>query len=151
MAINTFGVTPAVVAARVHSLSISTTSGPDTAAIEDVIDEVASWVSDECDAMGIDAESATDSGGTETLYKQLRSAIIYGVADQVLLARSRGSLPADRAYKVQYDETIERIRKRPQSVSSQSGVDVTVDLGAQAYRDATLVPGLPGKILRGGM
>ena len=101
--------------------------------------------------MGIDAESATDSGGTETLYKQLRSAIIYGVADQVLLARSRGSLPADRAYQVQYDETIERIRKRPQSVSSQSGVDVTVDLGAQAYRDATLVPGLPGKILRGGM
>jgi hypothetical protein len=148
---NTFGVTPATVAARIQNLTISTTSDPSYATVEEVIGEIASQLEDECAAMGIDASSAVDSGGTATLYKQIRAALIYGVADSVLTARRRGTGEIERPYKVLYDETIDRIRRRPQTVSAESGVDVTVNLGAPEYARQTFVPGLPGKILRGGL
>lgn len=151
MAINTFGVTPAVIAARLHSLAISTTTSPATDAIEDMIDESAADLDGECSAMGIDAATAVDSGGTESLYKQLRAALIYAVLDLVLVSRRRGSESADRPYKALYDEKIARIRARPQTVSSQSGVDVTVDLGSSTYAADIYVPGVVGKVLRGGL
>lgn len=151
MAINTFGVTPAVIASRAHNIGVSVTSSPDSAAIEDMIDEVAAAIDGECEAVGINASAAIDSGSTQSLYLQCRSALINGVLDTLILSRNPRGAPNDRPYRALYDEAIDRIRRRPQTVSSQSGVDVTVDLGASQYRDITTVPGLAGKIVRGGL
>lgn len=151
MAINTFGVTPAVIVARAQNLSISLTSAPDTAVVTDIISEVSSDIADECAAVGIDAASAINSGATEGLYLQCRRAVISGVIDTLILARNPRGAPVDRSYKALYDETVKRIREKPQTVSDQSNVDVTIDLGAPEYASRTFVPGLGGKIVRGGL
>lgn len=151
MAINTFGVTPAVIASRAHNLGISVSSAPDSDAVEDMIDEVAAAIGGECEAVGISASAAVDSGATQSLYLLCRSALINGVIDRLILSRNPRGAPVDRPYRALYDEAIDQIRRRPQTVSSESGVDVTVDLGASQYRDRTLVPGIAGKIIRGGL
>jgi hypothetical protein len=151
MAVNVFGVTPAVIAGRLANLTIGTSTPVTQLAVEDMIDEMASVLAREAEAVGISTATLAASGDTEATYNLFRAALIYGVADRLVVARARGTGDIDRPFLRLYEQTIETIRLRPQAVDDTAATNRTYNLAAAAYASETVVPGLAGKIIRGGL
>jgi hypothetical protein len=148
---NTYGVTPAIIAGRVQGLTISATTTPSQATVEDMIEECAEHLASELVNIGFDP---TDLPSTQTPYNTLRAALIYRVAYLILVGRDRAQEGIAQSYKVAYDELMATIRVRPARVVGPSDAPDSVrspvlepDLAASTARAATLA----GRIIRGGL
>lgn len=148
---NTYGVTPAVISARVQGLTINASTTPNTDTVTDMITESAEHLAAELVNIGFDP---TGLPSTQTPYHTLRAALIYRVAYLILVGRDRAQDGIAQSYKVAHDETMQTIRVRPARVVGPSDAPDAVrspvlepDLAASTARTATLA----GRIIRGGL
>jgi hypothetical protein len=115
--INTFGITPSDISAQVHNLTISTSSSPTTAQVEDYIQFAAATVASEAAAAGIGVDGLV---ATSSEYVLLKKAVISKVTADVMVARNRGDAAAGAYYLANYQSVIETLRKLPQRVVDNS-------------------------------
>ena len=108
---NIFGVTTVDVSGQVHNLSITPSSSPTIAAVEDMIDYYAADMAREASVVGIDTSSF--SSGTDE-YTYAKSALIAAVCGEVLVSRNRGNAESGKFYTEKYRRYISVLRKRPQ-------------------------------------
>lgn len=148
----TFGVTAADISARVQGVAIGDSTVPSTTTVGEIIEEAASFVTQEAEYIGV---STSAIANTTTTYKILRNLVIYRAAREVLIARDRAD---DRAagFKVLYDEAIETLRKSAGRIADKSDAPDSVrspvlspdnTSAAAVARDNSSV----GRVIRGGM
>jgi hypothetical protein len=150
--LQTYGVTPAVISARVQGVAIGPSTVPSTDTVADMIDEAAEELQTECDNVGIETAGLTS---TIAPYRQLRQLLIYLVCYRVLLQRDRGQEGIANPFLVAYREALANIRQRPARVAGpQTAPDsvrspsIEPDL-TSAANTRWITP--PGRIINGGL
>lgn len=115
---NRYGVTAQSISAMVSNLSITDRTSPSTDAVEMMIDLYSARVHREFEVIGLDSGSLKP-GDADYLFA--RSAVMYGVAGELLYARSRGSTAGESGdwYRQQFDDFIDQIRSRPGLVANK--------------------------------
>lgn len=147
---NLFGLTPALVAARVQGIVVGASASPSTSAFEEMLEEVAArWALEFTHTCGGTVDDIVDSGPTADLYKVCRSAIIAGCVDAYILSRDPRTAPLERPFLAEWNAKLELVRRVPQVLQANAeGPQVAISL--TNYPTETAVPGLAGAIIRGG-
>jgi hypothetical protein len=150
---NDFGITPALISARVQGLTIGPGSVPSTAAVEAMIDESADLVCGEAENIGITVAGMTEANNP-AVFRRLRGMVVNHVIYRCLIARDRGADLAE-SYLRLYTATLDTMRASASRVSGPtdgpSQVRSPIIEPDASASSAARLGTLPGKVVSGGL
>jgi len=115
---NTFGVTPTELQEVVTNLTITSSTSPSTAEVQNLIEYAAAELDLEGEATGINLQGLSDP--TDRMYLLYKRALIYRAVADVLTAKNRGNPEAGLYYMGLHDKLLDNIRKHPDRVAARS-------------------------------
>jgi len=153
MAIQTFGIVPADISARVQNLNIAADTSPSTTDVNSMILYAAAEVETEALAVGISTESLVETG--DATYVLLKNMVIYKVLAELMIGRGRGTEATGLYWIKRYDEMKVTLRKRPLAIEpdKDTGPDLayTLDLDVPDLWDQPWYGTISGKVVLGGL